>query len=105
VPFRYITQGPVALYYTRDPQYAQVMQDAENAMLPFVAMNPTEGYYSPTKDSKYPAIAQRLYENVNDVVLGRQPFNYLDQVRKEWLDNGGSQMRMEFEQEIAAARG
>ena len=105
VPFRYITQGPVALYYTRDPQYAQVMQDAEKTMLPFVAMNPTEGYYSPTKDSKYPAIAQRLFENVNDVVLGRQPFSNLDQVTKEWLDNGGNQMRMEFEREIAASRG
>jgi putative aldouronate transport system substrate-binding protein len=104
VPFRYITQGPVALYFTRDPQYAQVMQDAEKTMLPFVAMNPTEGYYSPTKDSKYPAIAQRLYENVNDVVLGRQPFSYLDQVAKEWLDNGGNQMRTEFEKEIAASR-
>jgi hypothetical protein len=30
--------------------------------------------------------------------------NYLDQVTKEWLDNGGSQMRTEFEREIAAAR-
>ena len=83
---------------------AQVMQDAEKTMLPFVAMNPTEGYYSPTKDSKYPAIAQRLYENVNDVVLGRQPFSYLDQVAKEWLDNGGNQMRTEFEKDIAASR-
>ena len=105
VPWRYITQGPVALYYTRDPNYAQIMQDAEKTMFPYVAFNPTEGYYSPTKDSKYPAIAQKLYENVNDVVLGRQPFSYLDQVTKEWLDNGGEQMRMEFEREIAASRG
>jgi putative aldouronate transport system substrate-binding protein len=105
VPFRYITQGPVALYYTRDPQYAQVMQDAEKGMFPFVAINPTDGYYSPTKDSKYPALAQRLSENLNDVVLGRQPFSYLDQVAKEWLDNGGNQMRTEFEKEIAASRG
>ena len=105
VPFRYITQGPVALYYTRDPQYAQVMQDAEKAMFPFVAINPTDGYYSPTKDSKYAALAQRLSENLNDVVLGRQPFSYLDQVAKEWLDNGGNQMRTEFEKEIAASRG
>src|SRR5437763_16528834 len=60
VPFRYITQGPVALYYTRGPQYAQVMPDAEKTMLPFVAMNRTAGYYSPTKDPKYPAIAMRL---------------------------------------------
>jgi putative aldouronate transport system substrate-binding protein len=105
VPFRYITQGPVALYYTRDPAYAQVMQDAEKAMFPYVAINPTDGYYSPTKDSKYPALLQRLYENLNDIVLGRQPFSYLDQAAKEWLDNGGSQMRTEFEREIAASRG
>ncbi len=105
VPFRYITQGPVALYYTRDPQYAQVMQDAEKAMFPYVAINPTDGYYSPTKDSKYAALAQRLSENLNDVVLGRQPFSYLDQVAKEWLDNGGNQMRTEFEKEIALSRG
>ena len=80
------------------------MQDAERAMFPYVAINPTDGYYSPTKDAKYPSLQQRLYENLNDIVLGRQPFSYLDQVTKEWLDNGGSQMRTEFEREIAAAR-
>jgi putative aldouronate transport system substrate-binding protein len=105
VPWRYITQGPVALYYTRNPQYASVMQDAEKAMFPYVAINPTDGYYSPAKDTKYPALIQRLSESLNDIVLGRQPFGYLDQVTKEWLDGGGSQMRTEFEREIAAARG
>jgi len=44
-------------------------------MLPFVAMNPPRVTTRTTKDSRYPAIAQRLYENVNDVVLGRQPFS------------------------------
>jgi putative aldouronate transport system substrate-binding protein len=74
-------------------------------MFPYVAMNPTDAYYSPTKDSRYPALAQRLYEDLNDVVLGRQPFSHLDQVAKEWLDNGGNQMRTEFEREIALSRG
>ena len=105
VPFRYITQGPVALYYTRDPQYASVMQDAEKAMFPYVAINPTDGFYSPTKDSKYPGLQRDLSDKLNDIVVGRQQFSYLDQVIKEWLDGGGSQMRTEFEREIAAARG
>ena len=105
VPFRYITQGPVALYYTRDPQYASVMQDAEKAMFPYVAINPTDGFYSPTKDSKYPGLLRDLSDKLNDIVVGRQQFSYLDQVIKEWLDGGGSQMRTEFEREIAAARG
>ena len=48
VPFRSITQGPVALYYTRDPEYAKIMQDSEKAMFPYVSINPTDGFYSPT---------------------------------------------------------
>ncbi|HLZ29271.1 MAG TPA: hypothetical protein VKV73_18295 [Chloroflexota bacterium] len=104
VPWRYITQGPVALYYTRDPQYGSVMQDAEKAMFPYVAINPTDGYYSPTRDTQFPVLQQRLNENLNDIVLGRQPFSNLDQVTREWLDNGGNQMRTEFEREIAAVR-
>jgi len=90
VPFRYITQGPVALYFTRDPQYAQVMQDAEKTMLPFVAMNPTRGLL----------LAGEGFESIQrsrsgctktstTLSLVVKPFSYLDQVAKEWLDNGG----------------
>jgi putative aldouronate transport system substrate-binding protein len=105
VPWRYITQGPVALYYTRDPQYAGIMQDAEKAMFPYVAINPTDGYYSPTHDNKFTSLQLDLGNKLNDIVLGRQPFTSLDQAVKDWLDGGGSQMRTEFEQAISAARG
>lgn len=105
VPFKYITQGPVGLYYTRDPQYAQIMQDAEKAMFPYAQVNPTDGYYSPTRDTRYSTIAKDLSDDLNDIVLGRQPFSNLDQATRKWLDNGGSQMRTEYEREIAAARG
>ena len=44
-------------------------------------------------------------DKLNDIVVGRQPFSALDQAAKEWLDGGGSQMRTEYEQEIAASRG
>ena len=105
VPFRYITQGPVSLYYTRDPEYATVSQEAEKAMLPYLAINPTDGYYSPTKDNKYAGLARELSDKINDIVLGRQPMSYWDQVVREFMDGGGTQMKAEFEAEIAAARG
>ena len=58
------------------------MQDAEKAMFPYVAINPTDGYYSPTQDNKYPAWPARLSDKLNDIVVGRQPFSDLDQVAK-----------------------
>jgi putative aldouronate transport system substrate-binding protein len=103
VPFRYITQGPVALYYPRDPQYASIMQDAEKAMFPFVTSNPTDGYYSPTSASKYPALAADVSDKINQIVVGRQSLSSFDQVVRDFLDGGGNQMRGEFEQQIAAA--
>jgi len=105
VPFRYITQGPVALYYTKDPNYAQIMQDAEKAMYPFLSVNPTDGYYSPTYASKYPALQRDLSDKINEIVVGRQPLSSWDQVVREYRDNGGDQIRQEYEAEIAAARG
>ena len=85
VPFKYITQGPVALYYTKDPNYAQIMQDAEKAMFPFMSVNPTDGYYSPSYASKYPALQRDLSDKINDIVVGR-PAVQPDQAAKDWLD-------------------
>jgi putative aldouronate transport system substrate-binding protein len=104
VPFRYITQGPVALYYTRDAAYAQIMQDAEKAMFPFMSINPTDGYYSPTYASKYPALQRDLSDKINEIVVGRQPMSAWEQVVREYRDGGGDQIRTEYEQDIAAAR-
>jgi len=97
VPFRYITQGPVALYYTKDPAYAQIMQDAEKAMFPFVSINPTDGYYSATYASKWPALQRDLSDKINEIVVGRQPMSAFDQVVREWRDAGGDQIRTEYQ--------
>jgi len=104
VPFRYITQGPVALYYTKDPNYAQIMQDAEKAMFPFMSVNPTDGYYSASYASKYPAMQRDLSDKINEIVVGRQPLSSWDQVVREYGDGGGDQIKQEYEQEIAATR-
>ena len=82
------------------------MQDAEKAMFPFVSINPTDGYYSPTHDSKYPALQRDLSDKLNDIVVGRQPMSALRPGRQGLAATAAAdQMRTEFEQEIAAARG
>jgi putative aldouronate transport system substrate-binding protein len=101
VPFRYITQGPVALYNPRNPDFAAVMQDAEKAMFPFVSTNAADGYYSPTSSSKYPGLLRALADTLNDVVVGRQPISGFDAAVKTFLEGGGDQMRGELEQAIA----
>jgi putative aldouronate transport system substrate-binding protein len=105
VPWRYITQGPVALYYTKDPQYGSIMQQAEQAMFPFISSNAVDGYYSPTSQSKSAGLLLEMSGKINDIVVGHQPFSAYDQAVREYLDGGGSQIRSEFEQQIAATRG
>jgi putative aldouronate transport system substrate-binding protein len=100
VPWRYITQGPVALYYTKDPQYGSIMQDAEKAMFPFISSNAVDGYYSPTSQSKSAGLLLDMSGKINDIVVGHQPFTAFDQAVREYLDGGGNQIRSEFEQQI-----
>jgi hypothetical protein len=45
-----------------------------------------------------------LYEQINDIVVGRQPGNHLNEVIKNWREQGGDQIRTEFEHVIAAAK-
>lgn len=102
VPWRYITQGPVALYYPKDPDYAGIMQEAEKAIFPYVSINATDGYYSNANATKRSTLDRMVYEQVNDIVVGRQPESYFSEVVKNWRDQGGDQIRREFEQALAA---
>jgi putative aldouronate transport system substrate-binding protein len=102
VPWAYITQGPNALYFPTAPEYPQVMQDAEKAMLPYAQIDPTSTLYSPTFASKGTVLQQMVYNGIGEVVLGRAPVSSLDQLLKDWKAQGGDQMRSEFEQAIAA---
>jgi putative aldouronate transport system substrate-binding protein len=79
------------------------MHDTLKAIAPYLALNPTDGYYSETNASKLPALTRDLNDKLNDIVLGRQPLGAYDQALKEWRDAGGDQIRREFEAGIAAA--
>jgi putative aldouronate transport system substrate-binding protein len=104
IPWQYITQTPNALYFPTAPEYPQVMQDAEKAMLPFAQIDPTSTLYSNTFASKGTILNQMVYNGVGEIVLGRQPVSAIDQLVKDWKSQGGDQVRSEFEQAIAEVK-
>jgi len=105
VPFHYLTRAPTTMYWPDTPDKTPGMHEVQNAYHPYMSLNPTNAYYSETNSSKYPALNNDLVQVLNDVVVGRQPLSAFDQVVKGWQDHGGNQIRREFEQAIAAARG
>jgi putative aldouronate transport system substrate-binding protein len=105
VPFHYLTRAPTTMYWPATPAKTQGMYDVQKAIYPYLTMNPTDPYYSETNAGKLPALTRDLVDSLNDIVVGRQPLAAFDQAVKNWQDNGGNQIRTEFEQEIAAARG
>jgi putative aldouronate transport system substrate-binding protein len=98
VPFHYITRGPAAFYWPQTPQNAPIMHDAQNAIYPYISLDPTIVYYSPTNAAKLPALNRDISDKLNDIVTGRQPFEAIDQLTKDWRAAGGDQIRVEFQQ-------
>jgi putative aldouronate transport system substrate-binding protein len=81
------------------------MHDVQEAYHPYMSLNPMNEYYSEANSSKYPGLNNDLVQVLNDVVVGRQPFSGFDQGVKDWRDHGGDQIKREFQQAVAAARG
>jgi putative aldouronate transport system substrate-binding protein len=105
VPFHYLTRGPAAFYWPQTPQNTPVMHDAQNAIYPYLSIDPTIGYYSPTYAAKATGLTSDLNSKLNDIIVGRQPLNALDQAISDWRGAGGDQIRTEFEQAMGAAHG
>ncbi|HLZ30948.1 MAG TPA: hypothetical protein VKV73_26825 [Chloroflexota bacterium] len=71
IPWQYITQPPNALYIPTAPEYPQVMQAAEKALLPFAQIDPTATLYSDTFASKGTGLAQLLWSAAQPRFSGR----------------------------------
>ena len=105
VPFHYLTRGPAAFYWPATPQKTPIMHDTQNAIYPYLSLDATIGYYSPTNAAKLPGLTRDLNDKLNDIIVGRQPLEALDQAIADWRSAGGDQIRTEFQQAMAAAHG
>jgi putative aldouronate transport system substrate-binding protein len=91
------------LYDSAYPEFASTAQADEQMLLSNSIQNPTLGYYSATNIKQGATLDQAFNDGVTDVVAGRRPLGDFDQIVKDWLNNGGEQIRTEYQQSMAAA--
>jgi putative aldouronate transport system substrate-binding protein len=102
VPWRYFAQRPFVIYQPDLPNYTQVVSQDEASLDPYGIEDPTLGLYSPTKSVKGAQLNMAMGDVLNDIIAGRRPMSDYDPAVKNYLDNGGEQIRREFMQALAA---
>jgi putative aldouronate transport system substrate-binding protein len=100
VPWKYTTQHPFVFYTPDIPSYAQIMSEAERAVIPAAVSDPTFGQVSQTNFTKGFNLTQTMTDGLTDIVVGRRPLEDFDQLVKDWQTNGGETIRQEYTQSI-----
>lgn len=104
VPWNAIGERPAVLSKANPPEFAQIAQADEKALLPLGLADPTLGLYSETNQDVGANIGATLSAGLSDIILSRRPLSDYDQVIQEWRTSGGDQIRAELQQALAAAQ-
>jgi putative aldouronate transport system substrate-binding protein len=103
VPWKYTTQHPFVFYTPDIPSYAQVMSDAEKAVIPVAVSDPTFGQVSLTNFTKGFNLQQTMTDGLTDIIVGRRPLADFEQLVKDWQANGGETIRKEYMDSISSS--
>jgi putative aldouronate transport system substrate-binding protein len=103
VPWNAIGERPAVLYKPNAPEFAQVAQADEKALMPLGVADPTLGLYSETNQDVGANIGATLSAGLSDIILSRRPMSDYDQIIQDWRSSGGDQIRTELQQAYAAA--
>jgi putative aldouronate transport system substrate-binding protein len=105
ITWQTIISPPPVLYDVFDPTFVKVAHPIETAAHDLAITDPAVGLYSPTYAAKGFPLTQAIWDGVNEILFGRANINTLDQLVKNWRSNGGDQIRAEYEQAFAQAKG
>jgi hypothetical protein len=101
VEWNLVMQHLPVLYDAIYPDFARTAQTDEQMLPSNPIQNPTLGYYSATNIKQGATLDQAFNDGVADVVTGRRPLSDFDQLVKDWLNNGGEQMRTEYQNSMS----
>jgi putative aldouronate transport system substrate-binding protein len=103
VPWRYISQRPYVIYDPDLPDYAATLHAVETTFGPIGIEDATFGLYSPTNASKGVQLNLTFYDGLSDIVQGRRPLSDYDGLVRDWVANGGEQIRSEYREALATS--
>ena len=103
--WKYITNNPQVLYDpNRSQEYATNIQADEKALADVAIADPTLGFYSATYSTQKVVLDQGMSDGVADIVTGRGQLSDLDNLVKDWRNNGGEKARGEYQDALAAVK-
>jgi putative aldouronate transport system substrate-binding protein len=95
---RYIVDAPDVIYIPGRPEATKLSYDYQKAIVPDSVPNPVvaNGLFSDEWSRKQPVLGGIVSNGQNDIIAGRQPLSYVDEMRAQWKAQGGDQVRKDF---------
>lgn len=97
LPVRYTGAPPEVNMAPGHPDYVKRYYAFQERCAKIAMPLTTLGLYSPTAQSKGPALDQKIEDLTNDIITGRSPISALDDFVSSWKSGGGDAMRKEYE--------
>lgn len=103
VPFAYIADAPLPLYMPGYPEVTKKDHAYQVKALPMTVPDPSMALYSETNSQKGTSLNEMIRTARIEIIQGRQPLSYWDEVNKKWRKDGGDQIIKELEEAYATA--
>lgn len=100
--FPYIADAPLPLYEPGRPEETEREHAYQVKAVPMTMADPSFGLYSETANAKGPSLNEMIRTARIEILQGRQPVSYLDDLNKQWRQDGGDKIIAEFEEAYAA---
>lgn len=103
LPVNYLIDAPDVIYAPGESGLAKKQHAFFAKQVPLIVPDPTVGLYSQTNSSKGASLNTVLYGATGnngvqgDVIQGRKSLKDWDNAVKDWQNNGGNQIRSEYE--------
>lgn len=99
-----IADAPFGLYESGRPEITRREHEYQVKAVPMTVKNPTTGLYSETNSSKGEVLSDILETTQKEIHQGRKNLDDWDEAVERWRNQGGDQMRKEFEEALVAAK-
>jgi len=104
VNWKYMMQHPQVMYVPDIPGFAKAEYEAEHFLVAAGVNDPTFGLFSPALGKSGATINRTMLEGITDIIAARRPMADYDQILKDWVGNGGDQIRKGLTDGLAAAK-
>lgn len=95
-----LMSGPLVYYYPSEPPLAPVAQEYTRRLLAIGVYNPVDSLVSPTAMKQQATLDTLINDRILRIVRGIDPQSALNDLIKQWMAQGGTQIAHEYAQAL-----